>query len=125
MGYRGIRFNDDRCIDRLNGASTSLLVSGCGYGSPTTISLPAAAKLLFDWNGDGLDDVAVDNGGFFGIYLSKGNTASPFSSLITTSIPVSSSCTYFVFDADGDGFDDIGCRGTSSPFAVIMSTEMS
>jgi RHS repeat-associated protein len=118
IGYRGMHFNDDRCIDRIpNAAPTTLEVSNCS-GTFTTISLPASGGILMDWNGDGNTDIVVNNGGFFGVYLSKGNPGSPFSSLIPTSIPRSSSCNYFVFDADGDGLDDLGCVGTSSPFAV-------
>jgi RHS repeat-associated protein len=118
IGYRGMHFNDDRCIDRVpNVATNTLQVSNC-TGAPTTISLPAAGGIYMDWNGDGKTDIVVNNGGFFGVYLSKGNLASPFTSLNSTTIPVSSSCSYFVFDADGDGLDDLGCVGTSSPFAV-------
>jgi RHS repeat-associated protein len=119
IGYKGIKFNDDRCVDRVpNVAPTTLQVAGCNTGTPTTISLPAAPNLLMDWNGDGKTDIVVNNAGFFGAYLSKGNTASPFSSLVTTAIPFSTSCNYFVFDADGDGADDIGCVATTSPFSV-------
>jgi RHS repeat-associated protein len=118
IGYRGFRFNDDACIDRLDNASLTLLVSGCSNGTPTAVTPPATAALVLDWNGDGNGDLLFNNGGFFGVYLSTGDTTSPFSSLITTSIPFSTSCSYFAFDVDGDGFDDIGCVGTSSPFAV-------
>jgi hypothetical protein len=95
---------------------------GCNNGAPTTISLPAAPVLVLDWNGDGNGDILVNNSGFFGVYLSKGNSASPFSALVTTTTPFSTSCNYFAFDVDGDGFDDIGCVGTSSPFAVSYYT---
>jgi RHS repeat-associated protein len=118
IGYTGIMFNDDRCIDRIQNSSTTLQVSGCNDGAPTALTIPAAPELVLDWNGDGNGDLLVNNGGFFGVYLSKGNAASPFTALVSTTVPYSSSCLYFAFDPDGDGFDDIGCVGAASPFAV-------
>ena len=67
-------------------------------------------------------DILVNNGGFFGVYLSRGSSAAPFSSLIPTSVPYSTSCNYFSFDVDGDSLDDVGCVATSSPFAVSYYT---
>jgi YD repeat-containing protein len=123
IGYRGMRFNDDRCIDRIDSASpTTLKISGCNSGAPASITLPATPGFLLDWNGDGKTDLVINDSGFLGIYLSRGSAASPFSSLMTTVIPYSTSCSYFMFDIDGDGFDDVGCVGTSSPFAVSYYT---
>jgi YD repeat-containing protein len=119
IGYRGMHFNDDRCIDRVqNAAPSTLQIAGCDNAAPSTISLPTSGGIYMDWNGDGHTDIVVNSAGYFGFYLSKGNAAAPFASLVTTTIPISSSCSYFVFDADGDGLDDLGCVGTSSPYAV-------
>jgi RHS repeat-associated protein len=118
IGYRGFKFNDDRCIDRLPNSTAYLQVSGCNNGAPVVLALPSTPVLAVDWNGDGKGDLLVNNAGFFGVYLSKGNVAAPFSSLVTTTIPFSTSCSYFAFDADGDGLDDIACVGTASPYAV-------
>jgi len=123
IGYTGIQFNDDRCIDRIPNTPPAILqVSGCNNGLPTTLTLPAAPILVLDWNGDGKSDLLVNNGGYFGVYLSRGSTASPFSTLISTSVPVPTGCSPFAFDLDGDGFDDIGCVDTTSPFAVSYYT---
>jgi RHS repeat-associated protein len=122
IGYMGFRFNDDRCVDRIpNTATTTLQISGCNNGTPTAATIPAGS-LMLDWNGDKMVDILVNNGGFFGVYLSKGGVSSPFSSLVATSVPYSTSCNYFVFDVDGDNFDDLGCVATSSPFAVSYYT---
>jgi YD repeat-containing protein len=119
IGYTGIHFNRDQCIDRIpNAAPSTLQVAGCNTGSPSTLTMPAAPLLTLDWNGDGSSDLLVANAGFFGIHLAKGNPAAPFTSVIGTTIPISSGCSYFAFDVDGDGFDDIGCVGTASPYAV-------
>lgn len=119
IAYTGMKFNDDRCIDRIpNTSPTTIQVSGCNFGTPATITMPAPLALTLDWNGDGNGDLLVNNGGFFGAYLSRGSASSPFSGVTTSTIPFSGSCIYFAFDADGDGFDDIGCVSTTSPFAV-------
>lgn len=123
LGYRGIRFNDDSCIDRLdNNSSTTLLISGCNSGAPTSVAVPTNAGVPLDWNGDGKTDLVVNNGGYFGVYLSTGSAAAPFSTLISTAIAYPTGCNPFVFDLDGDGFDDIACVGTSSPFNVSYYT---
>jgi RHS repeat-associated protein len=124
IGYTGLHFNDDRCIDRIpNAATNTLQIAGCNTGAPaSTITMPGSPVLTLDWNGDGSSDLLVGNGGFFGVYLSKGNPASPFSSLVSTTVPTSSSCLYFAFDPDGDGLDDVGCVGTSSPYSVSYFT---
>jgi len=118
LGFTGFQFNDDGCVDRVLNSTGNLEVSSCNGTTPTTIGMPGTPQLYLDWNGDGLTDLLVNNGGFFGVYLSKGGTTLPFSSLVTTLVPFSASCSYFAFDVDGDGFDDIGCQATSSPFAV-------
>jgi RHS repeat-associated protein len=123
IGYTGIMFNSDRCIDRIPNNSLNMLVSGCNSGTPTTVALPAAPALTMDWDGDGRGDVLVNNNnGYFGAYLSHGNTAAPLSAVVPTTVPFSSSCTYFVFDVDGDGLDDIGCVANTSPFSVSYYT---
>lgn len=120
VAFTGINFNDDRCIDRIVSSANQMQVSGCNSGAPTGVTTPSTPKLVLDWNGDGNGDILVNNGGYFGVYLSRANTAAPFSSLISTSVPFSLSCNYFALDVDGDGFDDIACQSTSSPYAVTF-----
>jgi hypothetical protein len=122
IGYTGIKFNDDRCIVRLPNFTATMEVAGCNNGALTSLTLPATPILTLDWNGDGKTDLLTNNGGFYGVYLSRGSTTSPFSALISTSVPLLPNCSAFVFDLDGDGADDIGCVGVSSPFAVSYYT---
>ena len=107
--YLGIRFNDDRCIDSMRPAAATMRVHGCGSGAATTVVLPATPIAVLDWDGDRRTDLVVNNGGVLGIYKSNGTTTSPFSSLITTSIPYNSGCSYFAADIEGDGLDELVC----------------
>lgn len=103
-----IRFNHDRCTDTVD---SSMGISGCG-GAGNFVSPPssAPAKGWIDWDGDGLMDQLVDNGGTLGIYPSTGTG---FGSLITTAI--SSAGRFLTMDLDGDGLDDIvGLEGAGS-----------
>ena len=110
-------FNNDRCTDYLAASintfnNPTLFVASCNGAPATTINVPyITANVtptvvgIIDWNGDGLMDVLVNNGGTIGIYASLGNSLGP---LISTSIPYNAGAQYFKFDADGDGLDDLG-----------------
>lgn len=118
--FTGINFNNDKCIDLLQ--ATTLTVSGCSDGSGATVTVPATPIAVMDWDGDGKTDVLVNNNGTIGVYLSTGNTNSPFSALKTTTIPYRSSCNYFVMDIDGDGLDDLVCSQYASPYSISYYT---
>jgi RHS repeat-associated protein len=110
----GIRFNSDRCADTVRVNTTSLQVSSCGTGVATIVTLPAPYLTFLDWDGDGRSDEIVNNGGTIGVYKSTGDIGSPFSPLITTSIPYNSGCKYFPADIEGDGLDELVCVTSSS-----------
>jgi len=120
LTYTGIEFNDDKCTDRIVG--TVLTVSSCGNAAGYTINLPAQTVATMDWDGDGRADLLVPNGSTLGVYLSKGSTTSPFSGLITTSIPYSSTNSYFAFDMDGDGLDDLAIFNISTGVTYYKHT---
>ncbi|MES1190872.1 MAG: SpvB/TcaC N-terminal domain-containing protein [Steroidobacter sp.] len=115
-GYWGMNFNNDKCIDKLM-RGIGLYVSGCGTSLGTLVPVPGTPVMVMDWDGDGRTDLVVANGNTLGVYLSTGNTASPFSQLKTTGIPYNSTSTYFAFDMDGDGLDDIGVLSSTGSFA--------
>jgi RHS repeat-associated protein len=118
-----LNFNSDACTDYLlpgNGSTTDniLYISGCNGSLPETVTFgPALVIGAMDWNGDGLTDILVQNGSTIGVYESTGNG---LSSLISTSVPYSSSNTYFTFDADGDGLDDLGVWGSSAAVSYFL-----
>ena len=109
-----LNWNNDACTDTQYG--NSILISGCGGSEGSAITLPSATYLAAaDWNGDGRTDVLVVNGATIGVYLS---TSTGFSSLISTSIPYSSTCAYYTFDANADGLDDLMCWDQGGTRAV-------
>ncbi len=120
--YFGLRFNDDRCTDTIQTGTTTLRVSSCGDAAVSNITLPAAPVAVMDWDGDGRTDLLVNSGGFIGVYRSRGSTTTPFDSLVTTTIPYSSNCSYYAADVDGDGLDELVCARTASPFSVTYYT---
>ena len=100
-------FNDDACTDFVSNGT--LYLSGCNGG--IVASFPVGTPLAaMDWDGDGRTDLVVENGSTLGVYLSTG---SGLSSLITTSIPYTSTCQYVTIDSNGDGLDDLGCWSSS------------
>jgi RHS repeat-associated protein len=103
--YSAMYFNGDRCTDRFTGST--IYVSQCNGSAATTVTAPGTILKALDWNADGKSDIAVNNGGTLGIYLSTGNG---FSSLIATSIPSSAG---WVMDKDGDGLDDLVGTGVN------------
>lgn len=104
-----VNFNGDRCADKVV-STFGIMPSNCTTSFATGVPLPAVPKLFLDWDGDGKMDLAVDNGGTLGIYLSTGTG---LSSLISTTIP--STGALFAMDQDGDGLDDlIKINGTSA-----------
>jgi hypothetical protein len=99
-----LKWNDDACTDVRIGSS--IYISDCNGSSGSTLSLPFGMVGTLDWNGDGHSDLVVSNGTTLGVYLS---TATGLSNLIATSIPYTSTCFYYTFDANGDGLDDLMC----------------
>jgi RHS repeat-associated protein len=101
-GFFG-NWNDDACTDFVS--SGTLYISACNGTTGATFSVGNVVGAM-DWDGDGRTDLIVANGSTIGVYLSTG---SGLSSLVPTSIPYSSACTYITTNANGDGLDDLGC----------------
>jgi len=109
-----LNFYSDACTDYLTGGK--IYISGCNGSVPTTVSLGSANVIgAMDWDWDRLTDVLVQNGSTIGVYKS---TDTGLSSLVSTSIPYSSSNQYLSLDTNGDGLDDlgvwVGANGTGS-----------
>lgn len=100
-----LNFNSDACTDYL--VNDTIYLSGCDGTIPKAIPLPSGTNVIgtLDWNEDGRTDILVQNGSTVGVYLSDGNS---ISSLISTSIPYSSSNLYFGFKPDGTGLTALG-----------------
>jgi RHS repeat-associated protein len=103
-----LNWNSDACTDFMG--YNSIIIAGCNGSTPTTLQVPGTVVGAMDWDGDGRTDLLVQNGTNLGVYLSTGNG---IGSLVSTSIPYSSTTTYFTFDANGDGLDDFGYRTSS------------
>jgi RHS repeat-associated protein len=110
-----INWNDDACTDAIwNGI---LYISSCNGTTGGAFSVPGGTVLtVANYDGAGRGALLVPNGSTIGVYLSTGTGIS--STITPTSIPYSSSCAYFTFDADGDGLDDLGCASQTSPNSV-------
>ncbi len=107
-----VNFNSDACTDYIVGGK--IYVAGCNGSTPGEITLGNGNVIgAMDWNGDGLTDILVANGSTVGVYLS---TSTGVSSLVSTSIPYSSSNLYFTFDVNGDGLDDLGYSTASGTY---------
>lgn len=106
-------WNSDGCSDAV--WNSRVIISGCNGSSPTGFVVPGTLLTMLDWNSDGRTDVLVANGSTIGVYLSTGSFVS---TLLSTSIPYTSSCAYFTTDADGDGLDDLGCWSQAGPNPV-------
>ena len=98
----GLNFNGDKCTDLLH--LSTVYVSPCKGAPASTVSAPATADVLLDWDGDGKTDIFSNNGGTFRVYRSTGTG---FTSQISTTISVSGSVGWFALDQDGDGLDDL------------------
>jgi len=110
-----LNFNSDACTDYLVGGT--IYVAGCNGSTPGTVSLGSANVIgAMDWDGDGRTDILVQNGSTIGVYLSTGNGVG---SLISTSIPYSSSNVYFTLDANADGLDDLGYWNSSGTYYYL------
>ena len=110
-----INFNGDACTDRISGSS--ILISSCSGIAANSISAPATPLQLLDWDGDGKTDILVDNGGYFGAYLSTG---AGFSGLISTLIP--SAGSFYALDQDGDHQSDLIRLNGASAFSYWTHT---
>jgi len=99
-----VNWNNDGNTDFIVGSTINIASGNGGLGS--TFTVPGTILATLDWNGDGRTDVLVINGSTIGVYLS---TATGLGSLISTSIPYTSTCNYYTFDANGDGLDDLMC----------------
>jgi RHS repeat-associated protein len=103
--------NDDACTDFFTYGIA--YISACNGAAGGSISLGATSVLgTMDWDGDGRTDLIVANGSTIGILLSTGTG---YSSVVSTTIPYSSTCQYVTMDANGDGLDDLGCWSQTSP----------
>jgi len=103
-----LNWNSDACTDFM--ILGTIYVAGCNGSTPLTLSVPGTVIGAMDWDGDGRTDLLVQNGTTIGVYLS---TANGVSSLVSTSVPYSSTNTYFTIDVNSDGLDDIGYRTSS------------
>jgi len=115
-GLAFLNWNNDACTDYAQpGASQTtwlIFVSGCNGAVGGTITINSVTVLgAMDWDGDGRTDLIVQNGSTIGVYLSTGNGVS---SLVSTTVPYSSSNAYFTIDANSDGLDDLGYRNLST-----------
>lgn len=99
--------NDDRCTDIA--VNATLWLAPCNGAAGSTQALGGVAVGAVDWDGDGRDDVLVANGSTVGVLYSTGTA---MSALNATSVPYSAN--FFVFDANGDGLQDLGAWSTSS-----------
>jgi RHS repeat-associated protein len=109
-----VNWNNDACSDVI--WEGVIYISGCDGSSPQTAGIPGPFVAALDWNGDGRTDLLVANGSTIGVYESTGTGAT---ALIPTSIPYSSTCSYFVIDANGDGQDGLGCWSQAGTHPVF------
>jgi RHS repeat-associated protein len=106
-------WNDDACTDFVTGqTSQTLYISGCNGTVATSYNLGSPVVAAMDWDGDGRTDLVVEDGSTLKVYLSTGGAPG---TLLSTSIPYSSTCQYVTMDANGDGLDDLGCWSETSP----------
>jgi RHS repeat-associated protein len=105
-GPYAVSWNNDSCTDFI--WDNKVNISGCNGSVPFALYFSGTLLTTLDWDGDGRTDILVGNGSTVGIFGSTGNG---LSALLSTSVPYSSSCAYFTADFDGDGQDDLGCRG--------------
>ncbi|MGH8239483.1 MAG: toxin TcdB middle/N-terminal domain-containing protein, partial [Steroidobacteraceae bacterium] len=81
-----------------------------------TFTLPEETFIL-DWDSDGRDDVLFDNGGYLGVYRSRGASLDPVP--IATSVPYAVG-GYVPMDPNGDGVTDLIHGDAYSPNAVVL-----
>jgi RHS repeat-associated protein len=114
-----INWNNDSCTDLLS--SFALGISACNGGAATTMSVSSNTRATMDWDGDGRTDLVLGNTSTSSLQIQL-STGSGASSSFTTSVPWSADCTLKVFDANGDGLDEIGCwrTATSPGFALYV-----
>ncbi|HEX4243233.1 MAG TPA: RHS repeat-associated core domain-containing protein [Steroidobacteraceae bacterium] len=112
QSFEAMNWNDDACTDLTFG--TQLLISKCDGTTATSLTLPAAASIALDWDGDGRDDLLANVGGTWQLYQSVGNS---FVSAGSAGISAGSG-TYVVTDQNGDGLDDLAFANSSSSYAI-------
>lgn len=106
--------NSDNCTDMVGG--TTVVISACNGSAALQLTISGTPLGLMDWDGDGRDDVIVNNAGTVGVYLSKGDS---LSSMITTTIPTAGVNSFFRFDQNGDGLDDLAFNtGSAAPYTL-------
>lgn len=109
-------FNSDACTDYV--FNSVIYISGCNGTVAQQVDLDGANIIgAMDWNGDGQTDILVQNGSTIGVYLSEGDGVS---ALQSTSIPYSSSSSYFALDANGDGLDELGVYSSSGAVSYYL-----
>ena len=109
-------WNADGCTDFIS--PVRVLVSDCAGGfNPIALSLVSrvsnSATLIADWDGDGRSDLLyVSSAGGSNPYkwYVVRSTGDGYATPVNTGTAASTSSTWFVFDADGDGNPDLGFR---------------
>ena len=108
VGSQDIHWNSDRCDDFVAPGDYALLVSACNGKPATALAFSSSSTVtaagVIDWNGDGLDDLLINDNGVLGIETSSGSGINP---LVTTGISLPSSATVLSLDVNGDGLPDI------------------
>ena len=102
--------NDDACTDFV--AYGTAYISACNGAAGGSLAVGANVIGAMDWDGDGRTDLLVANGSTIGVFLSTGTG---YGSMLSTTIPYSSTCQYVTMDANGDGLNDLGCWSQTSP----------
>jgi RHS repeat-associated protein len=106
-------WNDDACTDFVAGGY--VYISACNGAAGGSLALGAIVIGAMDWDGDGRTDLLVANGSTIGVFLSTGTG---YGSMLSTTIPYSSTCQYVTMGANGDGLDDLGCWSQTSPYPL-------
>ena len=100
-------FNRDKCTDyTLSGSGISTIYYSACNGQGEQIVTSAGTMVgTVDWDGDGLTDLLLNNGGALGIETATGTG---FNSVTTTNIPLASGNTVLPLTVTGSGLQDIG-----------------
>ena len=107
-----VAWNDDGCTDLFLGIRVR--ISGCGQGSPVTVTLSAPGALAIDWDGDNRTDLLGNYGGTYHVYRSTGDGVA---AAVSTGIPAGTG-SWSVFDQNGDGLGDLAFAAAVASNAV-------